>query len=84
MYFDSLTAVMHMNGHGIYVWMAYAITMVLLSWLLWSPSHELRKRKLWIVADARRRAVSTNATPEAGKQSEQAMSTDRAQMETQG
>ena len=84
MYFDSLTAVMHMNGHGIYVWMAYAITMVLLSWLLWSPSRELRKRKLWIVADARRRAVSTNATPEAEKQSEQAMSTDGAQLETQG
>ena len=84
MYFDSLTAVMHMNGHGIYVWMAYAITMVLLSWLLWSPSRELRKRKLWIVADACRRAVSTNATPEAEKQSEQAMSTDRAQMETPG
>jgi heme exporter protein CcmD len=49
MYFDSLTAVAHMDGHGIYVWLAYAITMVLLSWLLWSPSRELRKRKLWIV-----------------------------------
>ena len=84
MYFDSLTAVMHMNGHGIYVWMAYAITMVLLSWLLWSPSRELRKRKLWIVSEARRRAASTNATSEAETQSEQAMSTDRAQMETQG
>ena len=84
MYFDSLTAVAHMDGHGIYVWLAYAITMVLLSWLLWSPSRELRKRKLWIVAEARRRAALTNATPEAETQSEQAMSTDRAQMETQG
>jgi len=84
MYFDSLTAVAHMDGHGIYVWVAYAITMVLLSWLLWSPSRELRKRKLWIVAEARRRAASTNTTPEAKTQSEQAMSTDRAQMETQG
>ena len=84
MYFDSLTAVAHMDGHGIYVWLAYAITMVLLSWLLWSPSRELRKRKLWIVAEARRRAASTNPTPEAETQSEQAMSTDRAQMETQG
>lgn len=84
MYFDSLTAVAHMDGHGIYVWLAYAITMVLLSWLLWSPLRELRKRKLWIVAEARRRAASTNATPEAETQIEQAMSTDRAQMETQG
>ena len=84
MYFDSLTAVAHMDGHGIYVWLAYAITMVLLSWLLWSPSRGLRKRKRWIVAEARRRAASTNATPEAETQSEQAVSTDRAQMETQG
>ena len=38
MYFDSLAAVMYMEGHGIYVWSAYAITFVLLSWLLWSPA----------------------------------------------
>ena len=28
MYFESLSAMWHMDGHGIYVWLAYALTAI--------------------------------------------------------
>lgn len=45
MYFDSLSAALQMDGHGIYVWSAYAITAVVLAIVLILP---LRREKAFI------------------------------------
>jgi heme exporter protein D len=37
MYFDSLHAVLTMDGHGAYVWSAYAISLLVLALLLRAP-----------------------------------------------
>jgi heme exporter protein D len=42
MYFDSLSAALQMDGHGIYVWSAYVITAVVLAIVLILP---LRREK---------------------------------------
>lgn len=44
MYFDSLTAALTMDGHGPYVWSAYAITVTVMVLLIVSPI--IRKRRL--------------------------------------
>ena len=43
MYFDSLSAVLHMDGHGGFVWAAYAITLVVLVLLLVAPGRRQKK-----------------------------------------
>lgn len=37
MYFDSIIDLLFMNGHGVYVWSAYAIGFVIVAALVWSP-----------------------------------------------
>ena len=37
MYFESLHDLFFMNGHGMYVWSAYAIGFAVLAALLWFP-----------------------------------------------
>ena len=37
MYFDSLQSLFFMNGHGVYVWSAYAIGFTVLTGLIWQP-----------------------------------------------
>ena len=67
MYFESIAAAMDMNGHGVYVWLAYAITVSLLVWLFWAPARQLRVRRLWLIAEEQRRlaseALRSGATP---------------------
>jgi len=58
MYFESIAAAMDMDGHGVYVWLAYAITVSLLIGLLWVPARQLRVRKLWLIAEEQRRHAS--------------------------
>lgn len=84
MHFDSIAAAAYMEGHGIYVWLAYAITVILLSWLMWSPARQFRKRKHWVIAEGQRRAASDKATVESIPQTAQAMAVNREPMETQG
>ena len=43
MYFDSFTALMHMDGHGAFVWSAYAITFAVLITLVISPIMKKRR-----------------------------------------
>ena len=45
MYFESFLAALHMDGHGFYVWTAYAITLVVLAAVLIRP---LRREKAFI------------------------------------
>ena len=37
MYFTSVQDLLFMNGHGIYVWSAYAIGFTVLAGLIWLP-----------------------------------------------
>ena len=43
MYFDSFTALMQMDGHGAFVWTAYAITFAVLITLVISPIMKKRR-----------------------------------------
>lgn len=49
--FDSLSAFAHMNGHGVFVWTAYAIVYGILIYLTLSPllqkSAFLKQQKKW-------------------------------------
>jgi heme exporter protein D len=54
MYFDSLEALIHMDGHGLFVWSAYAVAALVIVWLLVAPLRR-RRRLLAEIAAARRR-----------------------------
>jgi heme exporter protein D len=45
MYFDSLSAVLTMDGHGAYVWSAYAISLLVLALLVRAP---LRRQRAFL------------------------------------
>lgn len=49
--FDSLSAFMHMDGHGVFVWTAYAIVYSILIFLTASPliqkKNLLKQQKKW-------------------------------------
>lgn len=44
-YFESLDAFLHMDGHGVYVWVCYLITWGVLLYLWLSPGI---RRKRWL------------------------------------
>ncbi len=43
MYFDSLGAALAMDGHGVYVWSAYAISLVVVVLILLVPRRRQRR-----------------------------------------
>lgn len=45
MYFDSLQALLTMDGHGVYVWTAYLVTVVVVALVLLAP---LRRKKRFL------------------------------------
>lgn len=45
MYFDSLQALLTMDGHGVYVWTAYLITIAMIAATLLTP---LRRHKRFL------------------------------------
>lgn len=70
MYFDSLHALLTMDGHGVYVWVTYLLAVLVLSALFVQPL--LRRRQLLqqlsdqirLVDQARRQSVtSSSAVP---------------------
>lgn len=46
MYFDSLQQLWAMDGHGPYVWSAYAISLALMLALVWQPLRKTKQIKL--------------------------------------
>jgi heme exporter protein D len=36
MYFQSLQQLLHMDGHGVYVWSCYGLFLVMIAWNLWA------------------------------------------------
>ena len=65
MYFESLAAVWHMDGHGFYVWSAYALTALPLVIMVWLPLKRMRQHWRWLQAEQRRSAAVTH-TPAMG------------------
>ena len=59
MYFESLSAVWHMDGHGFYVWLAYALTLLPLVIMVWLPLKRIRQHWRWLQAEQRRSAAVT-------------------------
>jgi len=43
MYFDSLDALLYMDGHGGFVWSAYLITIAVVAVLLLAPGYRRRR-----------------------------------------
>ena len=65
MYFDSLAAVWHMDGHGFYVWLAYALTLLPLVIMVWLPLKRIRQHWRWLQAE-QRRSTAVTQTPAMG------------------
>jgi len=59
MYFESLAAAWHMDGHGGYVWLAYALTAMALVLMVWLPLARHRRHLRWIAADQRRQVADS-------------------------
>lgn len=59
MYFESLAAAWHMEGHGGYVWLAYALTATALVLMVWLPMARHRRHLRWIAADQRRQVADS-------------------------
>jgi heme exporter protein D len=54
MYFDSVQALVYMDGHGAFVWSAYAITAVMLALILVAPRRRARGELRRIAGEIRR------------------------------
>ena len=54
MYFDSMQAMLHMDGHGAFVWSAYAITAIVLVLILVVPRRRARGALRRIAGEQRR------------------------------
>tara|TARA_R110002072_G_scaffold111642_1_gene239832 strand:- start:891 stop:1094 length:204 start_codon:yes stop_codon:yes gene_type:complete len=67
MYFDSFQALLMMNGHGIYVWPAYLITIVVIMAVLIAPVRR-RNRLLEQIAAELRRTESATVSGVRGQQ----------------
>ena len=62
MYFDSLQAALLMDGHGAYVWSAYAITLTVLFYLITAPRRRRRSLLRELGGEARRRQRAESVT----------------------
>ena len=59
MYFDSVSAALAMDGHGAFVWAAYAIAVVAVSLLLILPKRKERIILRQLAGEIRRQQDST-------------------------
>ena len=62
MYFDSLQALLHMEGHGIYVWMAYLVTVAVITAVLIVPLRRRRQFLVQLAAEASRAQTAPGAS----------------------
>lgn len=64
MYFDSLSAVLHMDGHGGFVWAAYAITLLVLVLLVVAPGRRQKKFLRRLAGELKRAGSGPNSMEE--------------------
>ena len=62
MYFHSLHALLAMDGHGAYVWTAYAVSALVIAATLCAPVWRRRRILLRLRAELRRAGGSTGET----------------------
>jgi heme exporter protein D len=58
MYFDSVDALLAMDGHGPYVWSVYLLVLAVLGWLVLAPWLAHRRLRRDILRRARRDAAT--------------------------
>lgn len=64
MYFDSFQAVLAMNGHGVYVWTAYFVTIVMIAIILIVPIVRRRRFLRQLAAQLKRaQGAPVNSAP---------------------
>ncbi|MFN2289325.1 MAG: heme exporter protein CcmD, partial [Chromatocurvus sp.] len=61
MYFDSIQALIEMDGHGVFVWSAYGISIIVLGVLAIAP-YRRQRRLLAAIRAGQRRAASAGAS----------------------
>ncbi len=66
MYFDGLDAALTMDGHGLYVWSAYAITFLVLAQVLHWPRRSRRRFLRELRAEQRRNERRESGLTQAG------------------
>ncbi|GLR63892.1 heme exporter protein CcmD [Marinospirillum insulare] len=59
MYFDSLSDLINMGGHGLYVWSSYAITLVLLTSSILLPWLNLKRTRKQLSRQIAREAANS-------------------------
>ena len=64
MYFDSFSAALSMDGHGVFVWTAYAVTIVVLLFLLLAPGRRQRRLLRQLAGELKRSDSGPNSTQE--------------------
>lgn len=66
MYFDSLHALLVMEGHGAYVWSAYLVTILVIVAVLIAPVRRRKRFLLQLAGELKRSKIATggNATEE--------------------
>ena len=57
MYFQSLDAILYMDGHGAFVWSAYLISTVVVLFILVSPGRRRRRFLKQLAGEAKRQGV---------------------------
>ena len=55
MYFDSLSSLWHMDGHGLYVWVSYGVTALLLAAMVRLPISRFHRHWEWVKSEQLRR-----------------------------
>ena len=63
MYFDSIRALIEMDGHGLFVWSAYAISLTVMGVLVIAPYRRQRRLLAAIRAGQRREANAGTSNP---------------------
>lgn len=59
--FESLSDFLHMQGHGVFVWSAYALATVVMGWLIVSPWLQQRRLRQQLQRQYRREQTSARA-----------------------
>ena len=62
MYFDTLDAALVMDGHGVFVWTAYAMCALVIAVLLIAPLQRRRALLRQVARDLRRQQAHTEGT----------------------
>ena len=55
MYFDNLSQALHMDGHGVYVWTVFAVSMLVVAGMLFLPRQREKSVLKEVAGEARRK-----------------------------